>query len=95
MLVPHVGHEVFTTDDPAGVRGQAGQEVELLGPELDLAATDEHPAGTEVDLEVADGHDVARSGGGAGAVGDGSEVGGDAGEELGEPEGFGDVVDGA
>ena len=78
---------------PPGVAGQEGQDLELLGGELDRAAVEAGLVVDEVELERPDGErrPAAVVGFGA-AVADG---GADAGFELGHAEGLGDVVVGA
>ena len=89
VLVPDVGHERLPAERGAGVGGQPGQQVELLGPQRNLPPAEQAAARGRVDGERADRvHRLRPAGPGRSAA----EVGPDPGPQLGEPERLGQVV---
>ena len=83
-VVPDLAHELLARDDLALLAHEHPQQVELLGGELQLLLVEEGPSGLRVDP-----HDGA---GRRRVVGAAPEQGPHPGQQLGQPEGLGDVV---
>ena len=49
---PYGGEYLFVGDDPAGIAGQTGQQLEFLRRKLDLLTGARHPVTHVVDLDV-------------------------------------------
>ena len=90
VLVPDPGHQVLTGDHLAGPAREREQQVELARSQDELPAADRRAPGRAVQLQPAD-HDRSGPGGGGLAA----QVRAQPGEQLGQPERFGQVVVGA
>ena len=84
--VPDVAHQLLAGDDLAGVGHEHPEQLELLAGELDLLAAQEHPSAVGVDVEERVLLGLQRVDDAAAQQRPGP------GEQLGEPEGLGDVV---
>jgi len=85
---PDGAEQGFVGEDAAGILREDDQEIELLGGEVDLIAAERDGVRLPVDVEVSFG-DVLDGGLLAGEL---AQLRADAGEELLDAEGFGDVV---
>jgi hypothetical protein len=88
LRVPDLAHDLLAGDDLPRVPQQDPQQVEFLGGEVELGVA--VPGATRLGV-----HPDAADRGGRRLGGAAPEQGPDPGEELGQPEGLGDVVIGA
>ena len=92
QCVPHLGHQCLAADRDIRLGRETGQQVELLGTQAQFASGHGDPASRNVDDEIAEPADLLR-GPGRGVVP--TQVGAQARVELGQPDGFDQIVVGA